>query len=873
MKAEETEPESKFGDPRKFDPSFKGPIHNRSCTDVLCCILFILALMGYFAVGILAWSQGDPKKVIYPTDSRGQFCGQQFTSLEKKPLLFYFNILKCASPLVLLELQCPTTQICVEKCPDRFLTLVKAKLNTQNWQYYSQFCKQDVDLTKSAPELLRDKACPAMIFPSKAFTRRCLPALETKKDGVVVIGNETSFTVGNNTNVNTTDLLEASKKSNIVMEARQVFMRIFEDYTQSWHWILLGLAVAMVLSLLFIVLLRFLAGVMVWVMIIMVLLVIAYGIFHCYMQYVQFQGQPGADVSITDLGLQTDFSVYLQLQQTWLAFMIILCIVEVIIILLLIFLRKRLQIAIALIKEASRAVGHVMSSLFYPLLTFALLALVIAYWAITAVFLSTSNTAVYKVFNNSECEFSRQTCDPQTFNISNISSVCPDAECMFAFYGGETFYHRFLILFQFYNLFLFFWCVNFVVALGNVTLAGAFASYYWAFKKPEDIPAFPVFSSFGRALRYHTGSLAFGSLILAIVQVIRVVLEYLDHKLKGAENRFAKFLLSCLKCCFWCLEKCIRFINRNAYIMVAIYGKNFCTSAKDAFFLLMRNIIRVAVLDKVTDFLLFLGKLLIVGIVGIGSFFFFSGRIKAVEEAAPSLNYYWVPILTVVFGAYVIAHGFFSVYAMCVDTLFLCFCEDLERNDGSTERPYLMSPELHDILSVSKVTAVEERKEGEEEELALQENGEVQLKQQESLKQENEEETPLMQETVLKQEVMLTQEVPLRQEVVLTQEITLTREVPLNQETAGLQVTTQKEEAELMLTQDEVRVKEEKKEERGVELVMPGPQNTVQQNGIHEDDVQEAVESREEEQQEPEEPKPLENGPQESETPLTPQNE
>ena len=30
---------------------------------------------------------------------------------------------------------------------------------------------------------------------------------------------------------------------------------------------------------------------------------------------------------------------------------------------------------------------------------------------------------------------------------------------------------------------------------------------------------------------------------------------------------------------------------------------------------------------------------------GIFSFFFFSGKIKAVEDAAPSLNYYWVPIL------------------------------------------------------------------------------------------------------------------------------------------------------------------------------------------------------------------------------------
>lgn len=97
---------------------------------------------------------------------------------------------------------------------------------------------------------------------------------------------------------------------------------------------------------------------------------------------------------------------------------------------------------------------------------------------------------------------------------------------------------------------------------------------------------------------YHTGSLAFGSLILSLVQMIRIVLEYLDHKLKGklwhlktkqmqpcwpycvlkldgddwltgAHNACSRFLLCCLKCCFWCLEHFIRFINRNAYIMVS----------------------------------------------------------------------------------------------------------------------------------------------------------------------------------------------------------------------------------------------------------------------------------------------------------------
>ncbi|KAL4647949.1 choline transporter-like protein 2 isoform X1 [Arapaima gigas] len=752
MEPDEKNPSSKFGEPRKFDPNFKGPIYNRSCTDVLCCILFVLALLGYFLVGILAWSQGDPRKVIYPTDSSGQFCGQAGTPLEKKPFLFYFNIMKCASPLVLLEFQCPTTQICVEKCPDRFMTLKKVISSTNDRNYYERYCKEGADLsTMNLLQILKDGLCPAIIVPSKPFTHRCFPALGKNRDGAVVVGNKTVFEDGEKEIINSTDLLEGAKSSNKVKELRLVAMKIFEDYTQSWHWILLGLVIAMVISLIFIILMRYLAGVMVWVMIVMVILVIGYGIFHCYMEYAKLKQQPGSDVTLQDLGLQTDFAVYLEIRQTWLAFLIILCILEVIIILLLIFLRKRILIAIALIKEASRAIGYVMSSLFYPLLTFAIVALVIAYWAITAVFLSTSNEPIYKVFNETDCPYSRMTCDPKTFNTSNVTSVCSDAQCLFAFYGGETYYHKYLIVLQFYNLFLFFWCANFVTAMGQVTLAGAFASYYWTLNKPDDLPAFPIFSSLGRALRYHTGSLAFGALILSIVQVIRVLLEYLDHKLKGAQNKFAKFLLTCLKCCFWCLEKFIKFLNRNAYIMMAIYGKNFCTSARDAFFLLMRNIIRVAVLDKVTDFLLFLGKLLIVGLVGIFSFFFFSGRVRATQDVGFTLNYYWVPILTVVVGSYLIAHGFFSVYAMCVDTLFLCFCEDLERNDGSTNRPYFMSPELRDILSVSKTDEEDGQMEDEAQAEAQdqgQEDQEIELKQQAIQKQEqNEEDAEKPQET------------------------------------------------------------------------------------------------------------------------------
>lgn len=222
----------------------------------------------------------------------------------------------------------------------------------------------------------------------------------------------------------------------------------------------------------------------------------------------------------------------------------------------------------------------------------------------------------------------------QTFSQTNITRVCPGSQCMFAFYGGESVYHRYILVLHLCNLFVFLWLVNFTMALGQCTLAGAFASYYWALKKPRDIPACPLCASFCRAIRYdrtapldgtivppnisqfifqaclgkrtcsnvhysffysyHTGSLAFGSLILSLVQIIRIVLEYLDRKLKGdlcnlkkqtallssvtywwwmlmtgSSNAFSRFLICCLKCCFWCLEKFIRFMNRNAYIMVS----------------------------------------------------------------------------------------------------------------------------------------------------------------------------------------------------------------------------------------------------------------------------------------------------------------
>ncbi|XP_053078997.1 choline transporter-like protein 4 isoform X2 [Acinonyx jubatus] len=571
-----------YGKPAKYDPSFRGPIKNRSCTDIVCCILFLLFILGYIVVGIVAWVYGDPRQVLYPRNSTGAYCG--VGANKDKPYLLYFNIFSCvlATNIITVAengLQCPTPQVCVSSCPEVAWTVEVNQFSQKVGEVFytanRNFCLPGVPWDMPVIQSLQQELCPSFLLPSAPALGRCLPLLNSTPPELPGISSNTSISQG------ISGLLDS-------LNARDISVKIFEDFAQSWYWILV-------------------------------------------------------------------------------------------------------------------AVGHMMSTMFYPLVTFVLLLICIVYWAMTALYLATSGQPQYVLWAPNA---SLPSCEKVQMNTScnpmaqPVNSSCPGLMCIFQSYSSTGLVQRSLFNLQIYGVLGLFWTLNWVLALGQCVLAGAFASFYWALDKRRDIPTFPLISAFIRTLRYHTGSLAFGALILTLVQIARVVLEYTDNKLRGAQNPVARCIMCCFKCCLWCLEKFIKFLNRNAYIMIAIYGKNFCVSAKNAFMLLMRNIVRVVVLDKVTDLLLFFGKLLVVGGVGVLSFFFFTGRIQGLGTVfeSPSLNYYWLPIMVSILGAYVIANGFFSVFGMCVDTLFLCFLEDLERNDGSLDRPYYMPTALLKIL-------------------------------------------------------------------------------------------------------------------------------------------------------------------------------
>ena len=77
-------------------------------------------------------------------------------------------------------------------------------------------------------------------------------------------------------------------------------------------------------------------------------------------------------------------------------FLILGAIVLLIILIIVIFLRKRISIAIELIEEGSIAIGHMMSTLFFPIVPFVWQFLVIIWFVIVAVFLASSGVAEYR---------------------------------------------------------------------------------------------------------------------------------------------------------------------------------------------------------------------------------------------------------------------------------------------------------------------------------------------------------------------------------------------------------------------------------------------------------------------------------------------
>jgi hypothetical protein len=244
------------------------------------------------------------------------------------------------------------------------------------------------------------------------------------------------------------------------------------------------------------------------------------------------------------------------------------------------------------------------------------------------------------------------------------------------------------------------WTVQWFLAIQYTAVAGAISNWYFTKEDEETnekkISSVMLSFSMYRTVRYHSGTMAIGSFVIAVVICVKFAALYVVNQLQAqaTENKAVQFALKALKWCILCVEKFIRFMGHLAFIEVAIWGKTFCGGLLTAVKLLAKNVVRFSFVTLFSKLVLILGKLLIVASALGASYLLLpafktqtvsvDGTIEDTpampgsgDEAIPML-----PMFLVGFFSLTISINVMGIYETAIDTIMVSFLEDEMENDG-----------------------------------------------------------------------------------------------------------------------------------------------------------------------------------------------
>jgi len=642
----ELEKEKDNPDNKKLDGAeFKGPSDpsNRKTTDCCCIILicamwFSLTVLGLMVTGVIPSEDlpaGNPAKLTHMVDYDTNICSVD-TIVEDKEYAYFL----------------PTGQvICIEKCPE-------------DTDYTKFICKYDVQDTiddyAKAAELIGGEALAtttrqlwglyyatmySCIFEVASVVGpgyTCIPNLDDPDNAMLAQAAEAGAD----------QLLDDSYKPADPPEESS-FDQFSEDLMHAFPLILIfGFVVAAMVGFAVLRVLR-------------IPCVLPFIIWGCIIGVFSFLFGIGSMLKFytAETWKQEDPEIHTQLQIKMVEYMgyfflgcsalwfcIICC------------LRSRIALAIGITKEACRAMGNLTLLIFFPVIQTAGLIAFSCVWFVYMVYLASSGDI-------ERTTYSYPTgCDEDPVAVA--AGTCYSVESTQYIYSENT------QKAYWYFLFCWFWTSEFIMAIGQLVVALSVCLWYFTRDKTFAKSQLVVQSIY-TAFRYHLGSAAFGSLIIAIIKTIRAFIAYLQGKVdqlaaKGgkAAVALAKIILCCLQCCMWCVEKCAKFLNKMAYIQIALFSYSFCKAARCAFFLILRNILLIAAVAIVSEFTCALVLILIPMMTTFLAYNFFATMTE--------LNSIFGVTFFTMCISYFTALKFTETLGMIISTILQCYIADTE---------------------------------------------------------------------------------------------------------------------------------------------------------------------------------------------------
>jgi len=241
-------------------------------------------------------------------------------------------------------------------------------------------------------------------------------------------------------------------------------------------------------------------------------------------------------------------------------------------------------------------------------------------------------------------------------------------------------------LYAIFYVFAMIWALEFANAVYTFTIS--YAAGYYYFSEPDDdddrsVPCTVLQEGGFVAIFYHTGSLAYGSIMVTIVSTLFWGVSFLDRQAKTGCNPCCRVIAQCLMCFCRCCSGMVGFINKNCYTEMAITGDHgFCGSIQGVLKVMVDQGAAMVIMNAATFIIQMQGMQVIVGSAMMCAFIMlqqdkYSNPTSESHIESKGLVYVMVAILSATVG-----WSFMSVFDAVTDSLLFCFAIDKMNNDG-----------------------------------------------------------------------------------------------------------------------------------------------------------------------------------------------
>ena len=631
----------KWENPEQFK---NGPIDDdsRKCRDVICCIIFILIVILCVIVAAFGFIKGEPSKLFYFYDEYGNACGHDQGFVDY-PYLYFTSVI---SGLQDFDTNNIIKGVCVKTCPN--VTLDPDEYKNKN---YTLDCKYNTSTTECEVKY-KD------YYRSKPFLERiCFPGTDdeihynaTIQQLIKIYDPDTGDVfekIVNNEDVIIDTSKEASGRLFIAQDAingekdtqkasaklinlsyfTQLFTLWINDLYVTRYAIIGSIGWSFILAMLYFLFLRCCAGFITF----LIILIVEAGLVVLAVYFKILSEKEEEKVAESDTTDYAFFWAFTALAAAWLLFILIMC--------------NRIRLAVALTQVTSKYINRTWCIVFVPFLFFIILVIWLAYWIVMLVFLYASG------------EFE---------STSKIFA---------SFKMDETLEYGF-----WFHIVMLFYITAVIEAYSQFVYASSACIWYFNFEKGTE--NHPIAKSFQRGIRYHFGSLVFGATIIAIIRFLMFFVEYIKKKLEKSagktQGKCFKCIFCVIQCCLGCCNKFMEYVNKHAFIQIALKGDSFCTSAFEGFGLIIRNLGRFSVLALVSGIFSLVGTIFITVASCIIGYFL----ITNVDTFSDELNSCVLPVVAFGLIGFVMGRVTMTIFSVSGDALIHSFLLDEELNKG-----------------------------------------------------------------------------------------------------------------------------------------------------------------------------------------------